>query len=73
MMHLGETAEQPQHGIPLQDLDMRNGGGGGKTKQKKTSKSAFLTRPSPGLMLVSWTSSKQVDWLIRGSDVVLTV
>lgn len=34
---------------------------------------AVLTRPSPGWMLVSWTSSKQADWLIRGSDVVLTV
>lgn len=40
---------------------------------KKKRFPAFLTRPSPGWILVSWTSSKQADWLIRGSEVVLTV
>lgn len=44
----------------------------GKEMTKK-SVPAFLTSPSPGLILVSWTSSKQADWLIKGSEVVLTV
>lgn len=43
-----------------------------RRKQRKVQES-FLTRPSPGLILVNWTSSKQADWLIRGSEVVLTV
>lgn len=42
-------------------------------KKPTTGQESFLTRPSPGLMLVNWTSSKQADWLIRGSEVVLTV
>lgn len=44
-----------------------------KKKQDLTNSYEFLTSPSPGLMLVSWTSSRQADWLMRGSDVVLTV
>lgn len=42
-------------------------------KKEEDSLPACLTRPSPGLILVSWTSSRQADWLIRGSEVVLTV
>lgn len=32
-----------------------------------------LTRPSPGWMLAMWTSSKQVMWLFKGSEVILMV
>lgn len=47
--------------------------GSKKRGKQKNVQESFLTRPSPGLMLVNWTSSKQADWLIRGSEVVLTV